>query len=154
MKALLELIKNRAALLTAALVFDRREPEEGTVIDYHLNVLKARETGEDLADLAPFGQIFPHGFQMGRDRRSLRVVLRICLYQADRDQALIDLDNLATALFPLSFPGWPPWIQEGHTGFFGDEETGQQPHPHYLYTVQMDFVSQQTMRVRDVAAFN
>lgn len=154
MKALLELIKTRASLLTNGLVFDRRTPEEAGVLDYHLNVLAPRETGDALEDLAPFGQIFPHGFAVGKDRRQLRVVLRICLYQEDRDQALIDLDTLAAALFPLAYPSWPPWIQEGHSGFFGDEETGQQPHPHYLYTVQMDFVSQQTMRVRDVAAFN
>jgi hypothetical protein len=145
MKDLLETVRSRAQQLTDSLLFNRRQPVETVPIVYHLNVLPARD---DISDLAPFGHAFPHRFASGSDKRRLRVVLRICIYQEDRDRALTELAALEAALFPLSWPSWPPWVLESFSGVFGDDETGQQPHPLYLYTLQLDFVSQQTMRVR------
>lgn len=143
MKTLLNQIRDRAAALTDPVLFNRRNPDGGATIDYHLNVEPAREND---ADLAPFCLILPRGFS-SKERRIQRVEVVYCLHNENRAEALDDLDQLYTTVFPLSHPGgWTPWKLENFEGYFGDRETGFQPHPTYYCTFLIEFISNQTLR--------
>ena len=143
-KPLLDLVETRAAAITADLRFAR--PPEGArvAIDYHLHALPPRTKVEDQP---PFALLLPGPGRAG-ERSQRRVDLVFCLYNEDRAQALVDLDELEGAVFGLSHPGqWTPWVLESMTDSFGpDRESAEQPHPYYYYTVTLEFVAAQTLR--------
>lgn len=144
MKELLELVRHRAMAETGGLLFARRGSGVLVAIDYHLNTVPSRKP---LEDLAPFCLIAPlNGVAGERLRRKVTVIY--CLYNENRDQALVDLDTLGKAVFELSHPGkWTPWVLEKMVDHYGvDEDSGSQPHPQYYYTATLDFVAAQTKR--------
>ncbi len=143
MRALLELIRDRAQNLTAAMQFARRNPKELATIDYFLNVMPARETD----DLAPFCLISP-GKGGRNEKRRRQAELTFCLWQEDRDQALTDLSILEDAVALLAHPGqWHPWVLASHEDFYGvDKDSGVQAHPQYYYTVLLQFMTNETLK--------
>ncbi|MDX9894333.1 MAG: hypothetical protein RBS34_02740 [Desulfofustis sp.] len=135
MKELLEAVRDRVQALTASLRFARRGAAEAVAIDIYLNAEPARQSDE----LAPFCLVLPRGGGVaGRRRRQVEAVF--CLHCDDRVQAVAELATLESALVELSHPGgWQPWVQQGYEDYFGSKEHGYQPHPHYYYTVMLDF---------------
>lgn len=144
MKVLLDLIKTRAKALTDSMTFSRHGRTSGVALDYHLNVLPAKEVTE----LAPFCLVGPLDGSIGTTR-SLKMSLQFCLYQENRDQAITDLENLTAPLWQLSHPGaWSPWTVKQVHDFFGAKDNGEQPHPLYFYTLHIAFENPQTLKFK------
>ena len=136
MKALLENVQTTAAALTVGLSFLAESTEAQVGLNYHLNAFPGRK----LTELAPFCLIHPLSGGIEQAERGRKVCLRYVFYQPDRAQALVELDALVAALYPLSHPGgWTPWVAREFSDSFGDEEGGMQPHPLYCYTIIIDF---------------
>jgi hypothetical protein len=142
MKALLEMVKTRAEALTAALRFSREGAAAEVTIDYHLNVLPAR----DMEELAPFCWLFPGPGSVGKQQER-HVVVMFCFKEEDRATALVKLDQLVAALPLLSHPGgWSPWSQKTFADSFGEGDAGVQPHPLYYYKIVLGFHSNATLQ--------
>lgn len=142
MKELLELVRLRAMTATAALRFTRRLVFDPVTIDYYLNTEPPRE----LTDLAPFCLIMP-GKGSRTDKRVRQINVLFCLYNESREDAVTDLDLLETAAGNLSHPGcWTPWVQDRFSDFFGNADSGAQPHPLYYYSILLDFAANETLK--------
>lgn len=137
MKELLAATKTQAIALTSGLTFLQEKPKEQVPINFHLLALPDR----NLTSMAPFCVIHPVTGSLGNDQRLIRVALRFGLYQPAPAPALTELDNLVEAVWPLARRGnIPGFMVQECDDFFGVDETNQQPHPLYFYTLVLKFV--------------
>ncbi len=140
MKALLEQIKTAAETLTAGALFARPEGGMGEIVYYTPERPPKRHDpsqGED----CPSCEIVPMGRQLVPAPGYL-VHMIFLLHNDDRSQALDDLDRLQTLIDPMATRIFPGCKLQAMENFWGDRDSGIQPHPKYRLFYILRFAGQ------------
>ncbi len=142
MMPLLTDVVTKAQALTAGQLFTS---QQGGLLEivYHQTVMPPRDRENSGEDAMPFCLVRGQQFAM-LPQRAQKIELLYALHNDDRQEAQADLGRLFGLLEPLAtkLTVYPGWKLAAVGGWFGDRESGLQPHPEYYMWVVLDFAAQ------------